>query len=133
MPNSSAGHSGAPMGMPRSNLMHTLEDSRAMTVFVAQAIAAVITAAEIALFMVLMPAILRIYAQRDISPTGLTAVIDWLNWFGLLAMVLIINGVVFWVCERLGRKYWLGIAFTPSLIYGFATFAVLVSAIVPIL
>ena len=133
MPNSSTGHGGAPMGMPRSNLMHTLEDSRAMTVFVAQAIAAAITAGEIALFMVLIPAILRVYAERGITPTGLTATIDWLNWYGLLAAVLIVNGAVFWTCERLGRKYWLGIAFTPSLIYGLVTFAMLVSAIVPIL
>ena len=121
------------MGMPRSNLMHTLEDSRAMTVFVAQAIAAVITAGEIVLFMMLIPAILRIYAEQNIEPSGITAVIDWLNWYGILLTVLIANGVVFWICERIGRKYWLGIAFMPSVIYGFVTFAVLVSTIVPIL
>lgn len=133
MPNSTGGSHGAPMGMPRSNLMHTLEDAQAMTVFVAQAVAAVITVAEIALFMVLVPAILRVYAEKGIAPFGLTAAIDWLDWYGLALMVLLVNGIVFWICERLGRRYWLGIAFIPSFIYGFVTFSVLVSAIVPIL
>lgn len=104
-----------------------------MTVFVAQAVAAVMTLGEIALFLVLIPAILRVYDQHRLTPSGLTGTIDWLNWYGVLLAVLVLNGAIFWMCERLGRRYWLGIAFIPSMIYAFITFAVLLAMIIPTL
>lgn len=121
------------MGMPRSNLMHTMEDASAMTVFVAQSVAGIITVGQIVMFAVFVPMLLNAYIDGGVGLTGIVAAFDWLRWYGLLALVIAGNGLVFWACERLARRYWIGIAFVPPIIYVFGTLIIFMGAVIPLL
>lgn len=126
-------HNTNSMGMPRSNLMQTMEDASAMTVFVAQAVAAVITLGQIIMLAVFIPVLLSAYVERGIELTGIALTLDWLQWYGMLAVIIVGNGVIFWGCERLARRYWIGIAFVPPMIYIFGTLALFMGAVASLL
>lgn len=124
------------MGMPRSNLMATLTDPDALTVFIAHAIAFVFTVAEVVVAAVFTPMLWRAYAHAGIPAVDFPLImrmITSLNWYGQALCILVGNALVFWFFQALSKRSWIGIAFMPPIVYSFAAFCVSIAMIVPFL
>ena len=126
-------HRGTEMGMPRSPLMETVQDATGVTVLIAQGVAALFTVSQVVLALLFLPGILALYASADIELSGLLTLFNGLDWFGTAAFTLIVNGLIFWAFERAARRYWLGLAFVPPLLYLGMTTVFLITVAVPLL
>jgi len=123
-------------GMPRSNLMATLSDPDALTVFIAQAIAFVFTVAEVAIAAVFTPMLWRAYMHAGVPAADFPLImrtITSLNWYGQALCILVGNALVFWFFQALSKRSWIGVAFMPPIVYSFAAFCVSIAMIVPLL
>lgn len=121
------------MGMPRSSLMNATQDSGQMTILVAQAVALAFTLGNIVSGVTYIPIILRAYAARGIQLPWILVVTQYLNWWGIVAIILIVNAIIFFACAWAARRWWIGMAFLAPIIYLFVSSLFAMSAAVPLI
>lgn len=131
-----APQSAAPMGMPRSTLMGSVSNKEFVTMTTAQGIALVFTIVQVIGAAIFTPMVLAGYRHVGITGVELPSIVQfvqWLNWYGQIAAILIINGLIFWFFYGISKRSWIGIAFLPSLIYTFITMYMCIALTAPLL
>lgn len=102
----------------------------------AQGIALVFTIVQVIGAAIFTPMVLAGYHHVGLTGAELPSIVQfvqWLNWYGQVAAILIINGLIFWFFYGISKRSWIGIAFLPSLIYTFITMYMCIALTAPLL
>lgn len=106
----------SPTGMPRSALPRDPDGAEGVIWGLAIGIAALFAVGQIATVLAMAPGAVAFYRGAATAP-GMVSVASTLGWPGILLGLVLLDTAILGLCLWLARRYWVGIAFLPPVLY----------------
>jgi len=111
--------------MPRAALPRSGESGETIIMLAALGVASLFVAVQIGLAVTFVPVVIGLYERASLDLPSALSLAQSLGPLGIMAVLGVLDAIIFALCAIGARRYWVGLLFVPPAVYLAITFALL--------